>query len=148
LRSGPGLPQAAQDTLAQQVTRVSALEFAPYEFDSKPASPRFSDVPTRLSFPHAQIRIAAHSSHATLCHSDIYFRPFVFFLLLAIGPLSFPPLFLILSATFFLLAHRKRLSWTNFLIASAVAVVVIAPAAGYAVTRLGFNPLGLNCDLP
>jgi hypothetical protein len=87
-------------------------------------------------------------SHATLCHSDIYFSPFVFFLLLAIGPVSFPPFFLILSATFFLLAHRKRLSWTYFLIASAVAIVVIAPAAGYAVIRLGFNPLGLNCDLP
>ena len=87
-------------------------------------------------------------SHATLCHSDIYFSPFVFLLLLAIGPLSFPPFFLILSATFFILAHRKRPSWTYLLIASAVAVVVIAPVAGYAVIRLGFNPLSLNCDLP
>jgi hypothetical protein len=87
-------------------------------------------------------------SHATLCHSAIYFSAFVFLLLLAIGPVSFPLLLLTLSATFFLLAHLVRLSWTYLLIAAAVAIVVIAPAAGYAVIRLGFNPLGLNCDLP
>ena len=87
-------------------------------------------------------------SHATLCHSAIYFSPFVFLLLLAIGPVSFPPPFLMLSAVFFLLAHRKRLSGTYLLIASAVAVIVIAPVVGYAVIRLGFNPLSLNCDLP
>lgn len=86
--------------------------------------------------------------HATLCHSAIYFSPFVFLLLLVIGPLSFPPLFLLLSATGFILAHRKCPSWTYLLIASVVAVVVIAPVAGYAIIRLGFNPLGLNCDLP
>jgi hypothetical protein len=87
-------------------------------------------------------------SHATLCHSAIYFKPFVFLLLLAIGPLSFPLFFLILSGTFFLLADGRRLSWAYFFIASAVAVVVIAPVAGYAVIRLGLYPLSLNCDLP
>jgi hypothetical protein len=87
-------------------------------------------------------------SLATLCDTAIYFSPFVFLLLLAIGPLSLLPFFLILSATFYLLARRKQLSWTYLLTASAVAVVVIAPVAGYAVIRLGFNPLSLNCDLP
>jgi hypothetical protein len=87
-------------------------------------------------------------SFASLCDSAIYFSPFVFLLLFAAGPLSLPLFFLILSATFFLLAHRKQLSWTYLLIASAVAVAAIAPIAGYAVIRLGFNPLGMNCDLP
>ena len=87
-------------------------------------------------------------SLATLCHSAIYFHPIVFLLLLAIGPLSFPPFFLILAATVFLIAYRKYPSWSYLLIASVVAVAVIAPVAGYAVIRLGFNPLSLNCDLP
>jgi hypothetical protein len=87
-------------------------------------------------------------SLATLCNSPIYFHPFVFLLLLVISPRAFAPIFLILSATFFFLAYRKHLSWTYLLIASAVAVVVIAPVAGYAVIRFGFNPLGLNCELP
>ena len=86
--------------------------------------------------------------HATLCHSTIYFSPFVLLLLLVIGPSSFPFFSVLVSAAFFLLAHGKHLSWTYLLIASAIAVVVIAPAAGYALIRLGFNPFGLNCELP
>jgi len=56
--------QAAQETLAQHVTRIYVHEFAPCEFDRKSASPRFSGGPSGLSLLYAQMRIAAHSNQA------------------------------------------------------------------------------------